>query len=151
MTPMPTREERLAQVTAKLEALEARMPEYEQARARLERNRLGRLVVQHGGARDEAREFAEQLELRVGLAEPDSPERARYQAELDKQREVLAREGAAALEALATGGFASEGEARAARLTVGDIEALEHQVNLFAERYNATLQRYIDLGGEIEG
>ena len=144
------RTERLAQVSAELEALEAHMAEYERAQAKLERNRLGRLVVQHAGARDEALEFAEQLELRVGLAEAGSTDRARYQAELDKQRAIHTRETAAVEEALRAGGFANETEARAARLSVGDIEALEHQVNLFAERYNATLQRYLDLGGTLE-
>ena len=150
--PMPEaeREERLAQVTAELEALEARMHEYEDARARLERNRHGRLVVQHVGLRDSAREFAGQLEMRVENAEPGSEEQARWRSALVKQNTILGCEAEAVKQALRAGGFASEEEARAARLSTDDIKALEHEVDLFAERYNATLRRYLDLGGTLE-
>ena len=144
------REEQLARVTSELEALEAHLPEYEDALARLERDRLGRLVVQHAGRRDDALEFAGQLEQRLGATAADTPEYARYQGELEKQRALVDQHAEAVREALTAGGFASESEARAARLPTSEAEQLKSRADLFATRYNATLQRYLDLGGAVD-
>ncbi len=144
------REAQLAQVTSELEALETHLPEYEDELARLERDRLGRLAVQHAGRRDDALEFAGQLEQRLGATAAESSEYARYKGELEKQRTLVVQHAEAVQEALAAGGFASESEARDARLSTSEAEQLKSRADLFAARYNATLQRYLDLGGAVD-